>query len=330
MTKSNIRKLAGIVLLSIVMLLVPVFVKNDYYMLVINRLLINIVIVLGLNFITGLTGQMNLGTAGIFALGAYTSALLSKNLGISPWLGMLAAIVMGLLIGVGLGFPSLRIKGVYLSLTTIGFAEVVRLLCSNLNDVTGGTQGLRQIPPFSIFGFKFNTQQSVYYLFLVIALIAFFVACRITYSKWGRVFKSLRDNVEAVEMCGVNISSVKIKAFTLAAVFGSIGGSMYAHYMGYMNPSTFNTDLSANFVIMLMVGGIGSVVGNVVGAVIVTALPEVLRFLGTYYQLVFAVIIVLGAIFLPNGWGDGIRRLYRWIKKKFTAQKTEQGGAENE
>lgn len=317
--------LLGIALVTVC--LIPFVLKTDYQMMVVNRLLINIVIVLGLNFITGLTGQMNLGTAGIFAIGAYASAIFTQRTGLSPWLGVVLAAMMGLVIGVGLGYPSLRVKGVYLSLTTIGFSEVVRMLLANLDKVTGGTQGMREIPPFSLFGFAFNTQRRVYMLFVVFAAFAFFFAYRIVYSKWGRVFKSLRDNVEAVEMSGVNIARVKITAFTLAAVFGTVAGSLYAHYMGYINPSTFNTDLSANYVIMLMVGGIGSVFGNIFGAVVVTILPEVLRFLGTYYQLVFAVIILLGAIFIPNGWVDALKRLAIFLLDKTGIRKKKEENA---
>ena len=128
----------------------PIFIKNDYYMMVLNRVLINIIVVLGLNFITGLTGQMNLGTAGIFALGAYSSALFTRYTNLTPWLGLIAAVIMGILIGRGLGYPSLRVRGVYLSLTTIGFGEVVRLLISNTPKFTGGTQGIRNIRPYNI------------------------------------------------------------------------------------------------------------------------------------------------------------------------------------
>lgn len=294
----------------------PHILRNDYYMVVINRILINTIVVLGLNFITGLTGQMNLGTAGIYALGAYSSALFVSYTHLSPWLGLIVAILMGLLIGRALGYPSLRIRGVYLSLTTIGFAEVVRLLLANLADFTGGTTGLKNIPCYSIFGFAFNTQIRMYYLFLVMAAFAFFVAWRIVHSKWGRVFKSLRDNIDAVEMTGVDVADMKIKAFTIAAIYGTIGGAMYAHFMGYINPSTFNVDLSTNYVIMLMVGGLESVVGCFVGAVVVTGLPEVLRFLGDYYQIVFLTVILIGAIFFPNGWLD---LAIRGVKKLLTA-----------
>lgn len=302
------KKKLGIVVWAIVLLTLiialPHLLNNDYYMVVINRILINIVVVLGLNFITGLTGQMNLGTAGIYALGAYGSALFVSYTNMSPWIGLLVAILIGLLIGRLLGYPSLRIRGVYLSLTTIGFAEVVRLLLANLSDFTGGTTGLKNIPCYSLFGFQFNTQIRMYYLFVVMAAIAFFIAWRIVHSKWGRVFKSLRDNIDAVEMTGVDVADMKIKAFTIAAIFGTVGGAMYAHFMGYINPSSFTIDLSTNYVIMLMVGGLESVVGCLVGSAVVTGLPEVLRFLGDYYQIVFLSVILLGAIFFPNGWLD--------------------------
>ena len=145
----------------------PIFIKNDYYMMVLNRVLINIIVVLGLNFITGLTGQMNLGTAGIFALGAYSSALFTRYTNLTPWLGLIAAVIMGILIGRGLGYPSLRVRGVYLSLTTIGFGEVVRLLISNTPKFTGGTQGIRNIRPYNIGSYQIQSQKEMYYLFLV-------------------------------------------------------------------------------------------------------------------------------------------------------------------
>lgn len=302
MVKLKKKNIIWMVAIFIALLTIPQFIHNDYYILLFNRIFINAIVVLGLNFITGLTGQMNMGMAGIFALGAYSSALVTKNLDTSPWIGLIVAVIMGLIIGRCLGYPSLRVKGVYLSLTTIGFAEVIRMLISNLTNFTGGTQGIRNIKPYSIFGFEFNTQSRMYYFFLISMCIAIFFAYRIVYSKWGRVFKSLRDNVEAVEMSGVNIAEIKIKAFTACAIFGSVAGAMYAHFMGYINPSTFSIDLSTNFVIMLVIGGLGSVFGNIIGAVIVTALPELLKFLGDYYLITFSVIVLLGAIFFPRGW----------------------------
>lgn len=288
---------AAIVLAAVL----PMFISNNYHLNLMIQVLINIIIVVGLNFITGLTGQMNLGTAGIFSMGAYTSSLLATRLGINPWICLIAAIGMGFLIGMGLGYPSLRVSGVYLALTTIGFSEIVRILMTNLTGLTGGALGVTGIPPFSILDHKFQTNKEIYYLYLIIAVILIFNAYRIVNSKWGRAFLAVKDNPEAVEAGGVNIASIKILAFTLAAVYATVAGSLYAHYVGFINPSAYNLEYSINYVVMLVIGGIGSVPGNVLGAILVTLVPELLRFMENYYWLVFSIITLLFVIFMPNG-----------------------------
>ncbi|SEU03778.1 amino acid/amide ABC transporter membrane protein 2, HAAT family [Lacrimispora sphenoides] len=281
--------------------ILPMFISNNYHLNLMIQVLINIIIVVGLNFITGLTGQMNLGTAGIFSMGAYTSSLLATRLGINPWICLIAAVGMGFLIGMGLGYPSLRVSGVYLALTTIGFSEIVRILMTNLTGLTGGALGVTGIPPFSILGHKFQTNKEIYYLYLVIAVILIFNAYRIVNSKWGRAFLAVKDNPDAVEAGGINIASIKILAFTLAAVYATVAGSLYAHYVGFINPSAYNLEYSINYVVMLVIGGIGSVPGNVLGAILVTLVPELLRFMENYYWLVFSIITLLFVIFMPNG-----------------------------
>lgn len=296
----NRKKAIIVALTMIVAIVAPLLVTDNYNRGILVMVLINIIVVLGLNFITGLTGQMNLGTAGIFAVGAYTTGLLSTKLGMSPWLTLLASLIMGLVIGLGLGYPSLRVKGVYLALTTIGFGEIVRILISNFK-FTNGIMGIRDIPSFALGGFQFDTMLSRYYLYLVFTVIMTVVAYRITYSKWGRMFKAIRDNDEAVQASGVNISKPKILAFTLAAVFGCLAGSLYAVHMEFISPSVFTFDLSTTFIIMMMLGGIGSVPGVVLGTVIGTILPEKLRFIGNWYWIVFSAIILIIVIFRPNG-----------------------------
>ena len=263
--------------------------------------MINSIVVMGLNYITGMTGQMNMGTGGIYALGAYGMALLTTKTGASPWLGLLLAVVLGLIIGRGLGYPSLRISGIYLALTTIAFAEVVRLLLTNWVNFTGGAIGVQGIPKFSIFGFTLDTDDKYYYLLLVITVILAVIAKRIISSKWGRVFQSIKDNPDAAEACGVNIAQIKILAFTLAAIYGCIGGALYSCLMGYISSNTFNQDLSINYLIMMMLGGIGSVAGNILGAGLVTILPEMLRVLENYYWLIFSIIMLVFAVFMPYG-----------------------------
>lgn len=294
-------KITGLIALIVALSIIPVVDKNTYHHIVMCQTLVNIVVVSGLNFITGLTGQMNMGTAGIMALGAYSAALCSTKFNLPIFVGFLVSIIMGLVIGKGLGYPSLRLKGVYLSLTTIGFSEITRLILTNWVDLTGGTMGVQNIPWINFFGFKLDSSFKIYYLYLIIAVLVTVAAYRIIHSKWGRVFKAIRDNVEAVEASGVDIAKMKILAFTLATVLGCFGGAMYSHMMGYINPTTFTQDLSANYLAMMMIGGIGTVGGNVLGAAAITILPEVLRFMENYYWLVFSTIALLFAIFLPNG-----------------------------
>lgn len=308
-----------LVLLLLVLILIPVFDKNTYHHMILGQTLVNIVVVLGLNFITGLTGQMNLGTAGIMAFGAYTSSILSAKTGIPVLICMAAAIVVGYCIGWILGYPSLRLKGVYLSLTTIGFSEIVRLICTNWVSLTGGTTGVQNIPVINLFGIKLDQTYKVYYFYLALVVILVFISYRIVHSKFGRVFKAIRDNVEAVEASGINIADLKIKAFTLAAIYGCFGGAMYAHLMGYINPTQFTQDLSANYLVMMVFGGIGTVSGCILGASTITILPEILRFLETYYWLVFSVITLIFVIFLPNGVVSLFRKgglVYHWVHKK--------------
>lgn len=299
MSEKNKRILLSVISV-IIAIIVPLISTDNYNRGIFIMVLINIIVVLGLNFITGLTGQMNLGTAGIFAVGAYTTALMTTKLGISPWITILASIGMGIIIGVGLGYPSLRVQGVYLALTTIGFGEIVRILISNFK-FTNGIMGIRDIPAFSIAGISFSDKLARYYLYLVIVIILSIIAYRITNSKWGRIFKAIRDNYEAVQACGVDIAKPKILAFTLAAIFGCVAGSLYAVHMEFISPTVFTFDLSTTFVVMMMLGGIGSVPGCILGTVIATILPEKLRFLGNWYWIVFSIIVLLIILFKPNG-----------------------------
>lgn len=328
MKKLDSKQLLTYAIVAIILIGLPLLVHNEYWTVIFVKVMISIVVVLGLNLITGLIGQMNLGTAGIYAVGAYSSSLLVKYTGCSPWLGLVLAVVMGLAIGLLLGYPSLRLKGVYFSLTTIGFTMIVNIFLTNLTEFTGGSTGVKDIPPYNLFGFKIDTYLKSYYLYMIFALIALFIALRIVNGKWGRIFRSLRDNSDAVEMMGVNIASVKIKAFIACSIFGTIGGAMFAHFYRYISPETYNTDVSMNFVLMLLVGGLGSVPGAIIGAAIITILPELLRFLGDYYLITFYIIILFGILVFPNGWIDAIQRLYARFKKNSHINIEEEEGEE--
>jgi branched-chain amino acid transport system permease protein len=299
----------------IMLFFVPLVVTNAYYMMLFNQVLVFIIAVLGLNFITGLTGQVNMGMAGIFSLGAYTSALLTTRLQISPWLGLAAAIFMGLLIGVALGWPSLRLKGIYLSLTTIGFAEIVRLVITNMAPLTGGARGVIGIPVYTFFGIRINTEARFYILVLAIVIVMVFIAVRIVNSKWGRAFKAVRDNEDALRTSGINIARIKIIAFVLSAIYGSVAGALYAHMMGFITAADFNFDFSVRLMMMLMLGGIGTVRGSILGGIVITLLPEYLRFLQDYYWLIFGVIILVMVVRFPHGLDYLVQKVFSKIAR---------------
>ena len=236
MQKIENKRIIWITAAFIILACAPLVVKNNYYITLLNQLTINMIVVFGLNFVTGLTGQKNLGTAGINAKGAYISA----------WLTMLIAICAGFLIGRGLGYPSLKLRGPYLSLTTLAFTEIVRIFATNLTELTGGTQGLKSIPRFSIGPIALDTNVKYFYFVLVVAIIMCLISVRIVYSKWGREFRAVRDNVDAIESLGLDVKKIKIRAFTLAAMYGAFAGALYAHFNQYITSLTFTTDLSIN------------------------------------------------------------------------------------
>ena len=305
--------------------LASLLVQNNYLIILADQIIISIIVLMGLNFVTSMMGQMNLGTAGIMALGAYTSALLCTKLSMSSWLSLLFVILMGIAIGIIIGYPSLRIKGIYLALTTLGFSEIVRILVTNLMDLTGGPSGVRAIPGFTFFGLQINSAHSYLFLFMAILFVLLVLTVYITNSKWGRAIKAVANNELAVEACGICLSTVKVFAFTLCCVYGCIGGALYAHLIGYISPSDFSMKLTIKYLMMLMVGGIGSTGGNVLGAVLVTLLPELLRKFDNYYWLIFSAFMLIMAIFNPYGLLEIVRKITRYFRDK-TGKKAEKNG----
>lgn len=319
----NVKKIliGGAILAAFLVVFVLFFrASNTYVQSVMNMLLYNIVIVLGLNYITGLTGQMNLATAGMVAMGAYTYGIMTTTYGWYPWMALVALFALALAMGLGLGYPSLRLKGFFLSLTTIGFSEVVRLLASNLPNLTGGTMGFSNIIRLPFF-FEMSDKNSYFYVNLIFTVVLTLIAFSLVNSKWGRAFKAVRDNAEAAEASGINVATLKIQAFTLASIYAVIGGCMYAGYNTYLNPTTFTVQLSQNYVAMLMIGGLGSVPGNLIGASLVTILPEMLREFDDYYWIVFCTVCLLMAILLPDGLWAQFVKLYKSIKRKLNKGK---------
>lgn len=325
MNKKMLKQSGWVLLLALVIVFMPSILGNDYSLRIANISMVYMIVVMGLNFIAGLVGQMNLGSAGMYAAGAYTAALLTTKLGVSMWIGLLGAIVMGLLIGLCLGYPTLRLSGIYLTLTTMAFGEIIRMFLNNTS-FAGGAIGVRNIPPFSIFGFAFNTQRRQFYLLVGFVIVLTLIGLRIVHSKWGRGLRAIKYSPLAVQTSGINVPNMKMKAFTLSAIYIGIAGVLNVSMVGYTFPGEYTGEISVRFFMMMLVGGVGSVPGCILGAIVVTVLPELLRFMGDYYLLVFYIIVFFMALLTPYGLISIVKRCWEGIKSLVLKRRSASNG----
>jgi len=249
--------------------------------------------VLGLLILIGYTGMLSLGSAALLATGAYTYGILSVKLGLSPWLCAVAAVVFTTVVGTALAFPSFRLAGPFLVVTTVGFGEIVRILILNLEPVTGGAYGLA--------GFQnlLPTNMWVYHLMLVVLLLVAIGTERLGKSRIGLALKAIRQDEIAAEVMGVNVKRAKVVAFALSAMLAGVSGVFLANLTGYMSPDSFTGAESTTFLLMVVISGMNSAVAAIVSSIILTWLPEVLRFLASSRLLVYALILL---VYLRINW----------------------------
>lgn len=307
--------------------LVPELAIN-YVLYVVCLGLIYAIVALGLNLLIGYAGQFSLGHAGFFAIGAYTSAVLTQRYG---WHFLAALLVAGLLTaGVGclLALPALRISGPYLAVVTLGFGLAIPQLLIYFGGVTGGSEGLRQIPPAAIpiwydgtvglYNFEFNTERSFYYLVLATIAALTLFATQIVRSHTGRAFVTIRDSELAAQAMGVSLVRYKTTAFALSAFYAGIAGSLYAHLIRFISPESFTIFLSIEFLAMIVVGGLGTIRGAMLGTFLVIGLQEALNRVplvreNNLFIIVFGALLVLTIMFLPHGLAGVLHgRGLRW------------------
>jgi len=286
---------------GVALLAVPLAATSLYYQGIASQILIFVVLAAGYNLVLGYTGQVSLGHIALFAIGAYSSAVLVTRTD-APFLAgvALAAVITGL-VGAFIGIPALRVKGHYLTLLTLAFAVVVQLLLTNLASLTGGSEGISRIPAPSIAGFDFATWNRLYYLLLAFAVLAVVGIARIDRSRYGRSFKAVRDAEIGADVSGVNVARVKVLAFVVSAVYAGVAGSLYAHTLQFVSPDFFNLDLMIVLLAMVLIGGRGTVLGPVIGATLLTVLPETFRFVRDYYLIAFGLTIWFTTLVLPDG-----------------------------
>lgn len=297
------RPWALIVLLAL-MATLP-FLVNPFYLGVVVLGGIYAVAVLGLYFIMGLTGQLSLAQGAFFGLGAYAAAVTSTRLHWPFWPSVGAAVVAGLVMGLVLGYTVLRLTGHYLALATIGLAIIAVIVFQEWKPVTGGPNGIAGIKPPTIGSLVLSQNFYYFYMVWLFLVVLAAIAWVVKRSRVGRAFLAIREDQLAAAATGINILNFKVLAFTLSTVYGAIGGALYAHGLThYISPDVFVFDLSVTMLVMLLLGGQATVPGAILGAMLVTALPEGLRFLDRYYLVVYGVAVVLLVIYLPEGiWG---------------------------
>lgn len=296
--KRNILAIGFVVLVG----LVPFILMNNTYALRTAVLvLIYIVLALSLNFVIGFAGQLSLGHSAFYAIGAYTTAILTVTYGVPFWIALLLSGLVSAVFGLLLGIPTLRLKGDYLAITTIGFSEILRLVLINWASFTRGPAGIPGIPSPTIFGFTLSTNTSYYYILYILALITIFISYRLINSRLGRGLVAVKDDEIAAEAMGINPTFLKIMAFVLGAAIAGLAGGVFASFIHYVNPDNFTYMESVVILTMVVLGGVGSIPGVVVGATVLTILPEALRGISTYRYAIYGILLVMMMIVRPQG-----------------------------
>ena len=295
-----------ILIFGAVVLALPAFLRNNYHLMVLNVAALNILVVIGLNLLMGYAGQISLGHAAFFGLGAYLSAILTTTYGFPIVLGLLLAMVLTGMVALAMGIPTLKLEGHYLVMATLGFNVIVTILMIQLEPVTGGPSGFAGIPRLQTLGFVFDSDRKVFFLLWAISIGSLLLSLNLIHSRTGRAMAALSQNEVAARCAGIDTQRYKVKIFVLSAVLASLAGSLYAHYITFISPGTFSFFYSLQVVTMVLVGGMGSLWGSVFGALLLTILPEALHAVKEYNVLVYGLTLMVVLVFFPHGVWPGI------------------------
>ena len=290
----------GLGLLVAVLLVLPWVVPNSYYMDLAIRIGINAIIVIGLNLLIGFAGQISLGHAGFLGIGAYASAVLPTHFAWHPLLAMGAGAVATAVIAGLVARPIFKLKGNYLAMATLGLGIIINIALRNEAQWTGGPDGMA-VPAMSVFGFELSSDKHWYWVVATLLAFSVWASLNMIDSPFGRALRALHGSEVASQVVGVNVVRYKVTIFVMSAVFASIMGSITAHYMAFVTPNFADFFHSVELVTMVVVGGMASVFGSIIGAVLLTALPQALATFEGWETGVFGAVLMLCMIFLPKG-----------------------------
>lgn len=315
-SKNRLRK--GVLFALLIVLIVIPFAGSFYQTNIMISAMLYIMLALGLNIVVGLAGQLVLGYVAFYAVGAYAYGLLHQFFGLGFWTCLPLGGLIAALFGLGLGFPVLRLRGDYLAIVTLGFGEIVRLGMLNWTALTGGPRGISDIPRPGLFGLELDINEAtiyIYFLVLIAVLITIIVISRLKNSRVGLALQALREDEIACEAMGIDITRAKLSAFALGSCWAGFAGVIFAAKTTFINPSSFTFMESAMILSMVVLGGMGSISGVIIAAIILILAPEYLRAFSEYRMLIFGSIMVLMMIFRPQGLISGERRKYKISEK---------------
>ncbi len=311
----NKKILVPVLIVFTLFIVVFPFLFSVYQTNIMINALIYIVIGLGLNIVVGLAGLLDLGYVAFYAVGAYSYALLNHHFGIGFWTALPIGAGLGFISGILLGFPVLRLRGDYLAIVTLGFGEIIRLILENWNEFSFGPSGISNISRPGLFGIDLSLRESaifIYFLMIAMVLFTIFVVNRLQDSRIGRAWIALREDEIACQAMGIDKTKTKLTAFALGATWAGMGGVVFAAKTTFINPASFTIWESIIILCIVVLGGMGSIIGVIIGALTLILLPEYLRAFSQYRMLLFGVILVAMMVFRPGGIVSTVRRTYRF------------------
>ncbi|KUG29286.1 branched-chain amino acid transport system permease protein livm [hydrocarbon metagenome] len=310
------RNAAKAALFALALGAAPLALPNEYYINILILGAINALIALGLNLLLGYAGQISLGHAAFFGLSAYATAFATARMGLPIPVGMGLGVSLSALVAWLIGMPTLRLRGHYLAMATLGFGIIVHIVMNETVEVTGGPSGFVGIPRLALFGYAFDSDRAYYYLTAAVLALAALFSLNLIDSRLGRALRAIHTSERAAQTAGVDIAGYKLFVFVLSAAFAGVAGVLYAHFLSFVAPSSFGFHFSVQLVVMVVLGGMASVWGAMAGAFFLTALPEALRGFEEVDILIYGAILVACVMYMPMGMAGAAsgawRRIGRW------------------
>ena len=309
-----IHKKPLLCLVAVIIIAFPFVFPSQYAVRIATIAFMYVILALSLNLISGMMGQVSFGHSAFFGIGAYAAALVVTRTNLNAEFSFLAAILLAGVFGALLGFPVLRLKGYYFTIVTMVFCEIIRIIELNWMSVTRGPLGIMAIKKPTFFGIALKSQKQLYFFAVFLVIIAYLIIRNLMDSRIGKAIKAIRDDELAASSMGIDVFKYKVMVFVIASMLAGLAGAFYAQYTGYIDPTNFSSVKSNEMLLMVIFGGLGSAFGSFIGAIVLTVIPELLRGLSIYRQLIYGALLVILMLVRPQG-------LFGTIDFKYLAQR---------